>query len=293
MPLEIVEKSFNNTQIELLIGASDLCIDPMFGIQSLKTYLHQINLLKSGVSFSDLGFSDQKELSRTVTFYNNGKIVEGATKGSIAKVSLSGVMMMEDGLCSIGIKSLSEILTQLDRSPDVDGILLEVSSGGGEMLAGQLLNSTIKDLSKPIVAWGHYSGSAAVYATLNSTEIIASGENSSFGSIGALFSMNKKFVEQYKEEIEDIYSSQSPNKNKAFREYLNGDSSMMIEEATKADEIFMAAVRKARPLKGSIKETLSGGMFKAKDAKNRGLIDSIGTQKYAMKRLQVYINRNK
>ena len=57
-------------------------------------------------------------------------------------------------------------------------------------------------------------------------------------------------------------------------------------------ELFQREVRKYRSLKGSDDyqaQTLAGGMFDANIARNRGLIDGIGTLNYALKRLQSHI----
>jgi len=61
----------------------------------------------------------------------------------------------------------------------------------------------------------------------------------------------------------------------------------------KSDEIFMKEVKKHRKLKGDTKtrkETLSGAMFLSDDAKERGLIDGIGTFNYALKRINSHIS---
>ena len=61
-----------------------------------------------------------------------------------------------------------------------------------------------------------------------------------------------------------------------------GDESQQAEASA---SLFRSEVQKYRKLNSAMKkETLQGGMFYARDAKKRGIVDSIGTMKNAIKR---------
>ena len=143
----------------------------------------------------------------------------------------------------------------------------------------------MSDSRKPIVVYADLLASAAVDGTLPAAEIIASGNSSQIGSIGVFCSINKKMVKYYQENVEDIYSSTSTKKNEAIRAYLKGDNSLILREVDKAASIFHAEVKKYRPQAAKHADVLEGDLFFAKDAKTRGLIDGIGTSRYALKRL--------
>ena len=302
---EATKTNKTNLLIDALILSGEWHIDPLWGLQMLNRYLHQVELRNSGVPYSELGLSKMREQSKAKVLTPKGNLIDfpldpfsevKIPKGSIAKISLNGVMTTNDGLCHHGALTLAEQIRQADDNENLDGVYLEVFSGGGEGMAGQIINSAFQELKKPSVAHLHFSGSAAVLATLNVDERIGSSVATKVGSIGSYYSLDKRFLEFYKENVVDVYSKKSEDKNLPFREALEGNFELLEEMATRDDEMFMAQVRKALNLKGNtkqVKETLRGGMFPAKEAKQRGLIDSIGGTNYALSRLQSYIKFKK
>ena len=267
-------------------------INEDWGVEQLARVISDFDAVNGGgVSLSDLGYDDMKEKSGTVSYYYpNGRLIAEAkpgqaspgVPGSIAHVTLSGVMRMEDGLCSYGIGTLTQTLAALDTDPTVKGIVLEVNSGGGEVTAGQALYSAIADLSKPLVVAARFMASAALLGTLPAKRIIGIGRTSSQGSIGTVFSINKQFAKYYAEIVDEIYATTSPDKNQEWREYLKGNKKVYEAVADEYDEVFMDMVSQHRPLNpDTAKKTLRGGMFLAQEALDRGLIDEVGTMKTA------------
>lgn len=216
-----------------------------------------------------------------------------ARAGQYAHLKLSGAMQQEDFLSTQGIQTLAAQIRQADNSPNIDGILIEANTGGGELLAGQTLRNAIKDAKKPVLVYAHYLASAGIWGTLFANHIMAAGKGSEFGSIGVFTQINKAFLGYYKERVMDVYSRKSPNKNRDFRSLLDGDASVLEDNVTQADEIFMADVRRNRPLAGDIEGTLSGAMFYADEAKARGLVDSIGTFADAVAQLSRMVRAQK
>ena len=293
-----------NRKVDSIFLNGPLAIDLAFGERSLRSYLHELDLIERGVPFSELGIKERKAAQepRIITQDDDGGHVEvhfddedefEIPRGSIARLYLNGVMRSDDRMSSYGIHTMTRWIERLSNDPAIDGILMEVNSGGGELTAGQMLLAAIEACSVPIVAWCHFCGSAALMGTLPCDEIIASNQYSEFGSIGTMISVNDKLVRWYKKNVNEIYSTKSPDKRKAWREYLNGDQSLLVQDATKFDELFMQDVRKHRSLRGDIEETLSGAMFSAEDARARGLIDGIGDLNYALRRLTSHIRFHK
>lgn len=214
-------------------------------------------------------------------------------KSTIAKLKLSGAMRLEDSLSTKGINSLSNEIEIAKYNSKIKGLYLEVSSGGGEAMAGNKLYSVLKSFGKPIISGVYLGASAAYKAILASNEIIGIGETSEVGSIGSFISINKQFLEYVKKNYVDIYSRLSPNKNKSIRElFENEDKSLLLDELDESVKLFHELVIKERELNPSSSKTveaLKGGVFFAKQAKSMGLIDQIGTEDFAIKRLYSYI----
>lgn len=278
-----------------LIVSQSWAIDFEYGIKQLNQLLFDLE------SADKIDYSTKRKENQPTFISLDGTISDSdinisshdIPKGSILELNMSGVMREEDGLCSYGVKTLSKQFYQAYSNPNIAGILFDVNSGGGESSAGVLLRNTIKDKSKAVVTHFSTLGSAAYMGALYSDEIIGYSEHARSGSIGTFISLDRSFVSWYKENIDDIYSDVSTDKNKEFRAYLNGDYAPMRDMVTKSADLFQQSVKESRKLKGSdtkINETVSGGMYFSKEAKDRGLIDSIGSKNYALKRLRSHIN---
>lgn len=275
-----------------LLSGKELAIDPSIGLGYLSRFAHALQT--KGRAF---------ELQDKIQFIlaDGGKIFETANlqdlkdekltslpKGSIVKLQLNDYMAVNDGLCTMGIQSLANNLLFYKDNVNISGAILEVNSGGGEAMAGQIMYNAVKDFKKPVVALVHNAGSAAYLAISGATEIVASGELSRLGSIGALVSLDRKFIATYKDRFEEIYSDLSGDKNAGIRSYIEtGDSSLIKQSLNETVLAFQSIVTNHRDVKKK-DETLRGGMFQARDAKSRGLVDIIGTEELAIKRLKNY-----
>lgn len=297
----------SNRRIDYLILTANWEIELNFGFRSLMQYLSVFDAMEvEKKSVFDLGLSEQRKESKAIlchtpagTVLKSGTafdLAEDVPKGSIAHLKLNGVMRAGDGMSSRGIQSLTEDIRAASGSSNIDAIVLEVNSGGGESIAGDLLFSAVSDATKPVITWTHFLASAAIRGTLPSAEVIASSERTEVGSIGTFASIDKRFVEWYKENVDDIYASDSTAKNAWFREYLAGNKAPLQAEIDRSQKLFAKSVKQFRPISGTpqeIKETLSGAVFTARDAKKRGLIDSIGGLNFAIERARSHAKKIK
>lgn len=219
------------------------------------------------------------------------------TTDKYAIVSQSGVMMLQDAMCQYGINTLDSVMRDMYVNESIKGIVLKMHTGGGYSIAGDVLQNTIADKNKPVVVYTTFLASAGIKGTLRANEIIAASEGTGIGSIGTMATVPKWLIGMSEDDMEnvDLYSKTSERKNEVYRSLISGDTSLIVEDLTKHDELFMNSVEKYRKLKGSqktISETLSGAMFTSVDAKKRGLIDGIGSQNYAVRRLLSIIKNN-
>lgn len=292
----------NQTQLDKLSSlASGLWhIDLFHGLSYFSQFSEMSENIESiGNSMvKDLLKEREKQGLKVLT--NNGFVNPKDEKGimdipnsTIAKIELNGAMRLNDSLSTKGIRSLSQEIQFAKYNDKIKGLLIEVTSGGGEAIAGSYLYDQLKSFGKPIVSAAYLAASAAYKAILPSNEIIGIGESSEFGSIGSFISIEKSLLEYIRENFQDIYSRRSPQKNKAIRELVeNKDSSLLLDELDNSVLVFHSLVLKERDLNPESKKTkdaLEGGMFFSKEAKSIGLIDQIGTTEFAIKRLYSYI----
>lgn len=293
------EIQFNNTALETAILSGPLHIDREFGLMCLARYKQDLIERQSGASVFEIGLSERREsvkpsvISFTGTSFEtikDPKLIQNerlTNPGSIAHLKLSGFMQAESGLSNPGATQLANDLRAAYSNKNISAIILEVNSGGGEVLAGDIIQTAVSERNKPVIAYGWLVGSAAYKAVSGADEIIAANESSRFGSIGAMSVLDKRKLEEFKASSEEIYSDASKGKNAAFRMALDGDMSGFKQLVNEATDNFHGIVKKNRNLKGSqskIQETLDGSMFYADDAKGRGLVDSIGNLNFAISR---------
>lgn len=292
-----------NRDIENFILSGQFEMDEMWGWDQLAQYMNDLYALSQGAPYQELGISSRRSASQPsliVLTTSGPRFVRDAytihtpeetPAGSFAHLRLQGVMRSQDGISSRGVSNLAADIQAAYQNENIDGILLEVNSGGGESLAGTMLQGALADAPKPVVVYAHMMASAALRATLPATEIVASGEGAQAGSIGTFITLDRSFAEWYKTWYEDLYADKSTNKNREFRDFLEGNRDTLRKSINRSNQVFLDEVQAYRPLRRDVEHTLSGAMFTAREAKSRGLVDSIGSLTYATQRLAAYAGR--
>lgn len=306
---------FNSRLDRELVMAENYEIHAPYGLRVLSQYLNDVELRQKGVSLEEIGIKQRRDNSLSYVYDQTGVRLEsvkeffdddaeetesnGETEKNevlkIAVVQINGVMRMEDGLSSSGIRSICNQLQNLSSHSEIGAIILECNTGGGEKTAGQHLYNTVLDISTntPVFAYGHFIGSACVRGTLPCAEIWMSGESSMFGSIGSMAQINKKFKKFFQKNVDEIYSRKSVEKNHEWREYLQGNKGAIMDKLDISTTDFHDAVQRHRKLNPAMLEsTLRGDVFPATEAKTRGLIEGVGTLKTVIERAVDYINNS-
>lgn len=274
-------------------------IEEQFAHEQLQWYAHQLELLAQGVAFEELELQKRRQESlATVFVVDNGyQAIKGATHdlssqdipaGSFAHLKLSGVMRMEDGLSSRGIQHMANNIGQAEANPNIRGGIIEANTGGGQAMAGTVLKNALQEAKKPWIVYYHQLASAGVKGTLPARALYGSGEEAQIGSIGSMVSINKRVLNYYQNNVDDIYADQSGNKNREFREYLMGNRGPIIEKLNRSNEFFIQAVKKYRNINGTEEQrerVFSGAMLFSDEAKEVGLSDGVATFNEAINHL--------
>lgn len=307
-----------NTKIQLpeiavqkLLSFDALAIEFGYGLRLLNSYLHELSLVSAGVPYSELGIGERRRESAAVTMLSQDHTGEykvysqdramlsnsGLTKPqSIAVLKLSGAMTTQDGVSSYGVGMLDSQLRAAYANDNIGSVILDTNSPGGEVTAMQMLVGAVQDRNKPVLGFARFAASAA-YGTLSATdEIIASDKMAQLGSIGAVITLDKNFLQYYSENFLAFYGKDAPNKNAEWRAAIEGNFGPIQDLADKSTSDFQAQVSKQRQLSGGEsyqKSTLSGAIFDAVESRRRGLADGIGTMNYATGRAMAWMQKGK
>ena len=296
-----------NPAIEAVLANGQLAIEYGFGMQCLYQYLTDLSLLAHGATYKDLGIEQRRRESDPylLQLQGAGKYTLVRDRGliyntsitpvnSFAVIPIKGFMQTEGsgGSGAIrGMRSVADDLRAAYQNPNISGVLLDINSGGGEVMAMEVLLDALSVRNKPVLSHVIFAASAAYGTAAGTDEVIAISEAARTGSVGAVISINKMALQEYTDVYLDVYGKNAPNKNKEFRAMQNGDFGPLQSVVDEATDMFQSKVKALRPLRGNeakINDTVSGEVFTGPEARRRGLIDGIGGMEYAIKRLEAW-----
>lgn len=204
---------------------------------------------------------------------------------SIAVVNLLGPVLKYGDMCSYGMVDKAQLLQRVAASGKFKSIILNVDSPGGQADGTQLLADTIKNIQEyfgiPVIAVvdDGMMASAAMWIGSACAEIYATKATDTFGSIGVYMTLMdfRKYLEEMGIEMRDVYADQSTDKNKSYRDALDGDDALLKEQLNFLAATFISAVQENRGdrLNTENENPFTGKMYPAQQAADIGLIDGI------------------
>jgi len=251
-----------------------------------------IGLMKG--NFQKMDFSGNRKSNRIyflsgstyeISEYGQAKSPEKAPENSIAVIPVFDVITKSDQECGpSGTDTKKKILTRCGANPNITGIILHISSPGGEAFASLDFYKAILDFkakyNKSVIAYiDDYGCSGAQYIAAACDKIICSDEITQVGSIGVVNHIidQIKTLENEGIVLREIYATESSEKNIEVREALNGNDKPLLQRATTLVNRFVADVKSGRPtITTDIIDPFKGKTLFAKEALKIGLIDEIG-----------------
>ena len=208
-------------------------------------------------------------------------------------VKLRGVIAFGDDdapwkLDATGADAALRAIRKATLDPEVDGILLDVDSGGGEVTASDVIWKALKDFrasrqdSKTrrfvVTIMGATAASGAYYAAAASDWIVAHPSTVT-GSIGVkIESFNvRQFLEQ--RGVRRVSVASGPNKNmmSPFQDLTEPQRQLVQAEADALHARLADVVAKGRkPPDERAKAGGDGRVFLAEEARKEGLVDEVG-----------------
>jgi ClpP class serine protease len=311
---------YSNSYIEQLITSGKWVIEPEMGKLALGKYIHDLELLNSGgASLRDLYGKSKRENTPTndefenQPFYNDFTIIinekgeltpiasnwylENEEDKPVDKVirviSFRGVMMKRGGLST---KAIADVCQELDEAYDADninGVVLEMDTGGGAVQAAEMLGDKIKQKNKPVVIAATNIFSGGAWGTAYADHIIGIGKTAGFGSIGVMgeITNDKEYWENKGYKVHRFYASQSTDKNRSYEEAIQGKYNYY--RTTQLDplcELFLSEMKSGRPVSLEDKSWQTGRTFMTEEAIKIGLCDSQGSLQDAILKCQELAN---
>lgn len=292
-----------NRSIEIPVNDAEWEIDAQSAHLYYSRYMQDLAALKSGIPYADLGYSEKREASRAqlIDFdartlgparFSNG---HSSPAKSIAVIKIKGAMMMDDGFSSQGMESVVNQINQIDQDPNIVGLVMDMDTGGGMSIAGTVVQTAIKEFSKPSIGFLKTCASAGLKAVLPCDLLIASAEEVRVGSVGTMSTIDKRALQYMQDNYLELYAKTSTNKNDEIRELKKGNTAPIVEALTKVNQFFLDQVAEYRDISGTkamVDGVFTGKLLNAVEAYNVGLIDGIGSMRVVLEKMQGLISGN-
>ncbi len=198
----------------------------------------------------------------------------------VAIVPLHGTMTKYNTCESYGTSHVAGKIREMADDGDVIGIVLDIDSPGGSSSAIPPMVEAIayaRSLGKPVYVHADLCASAAYWVASQCDAIYLDNDLSEVGSIGAM----AVFVDDTAqspltgERTLVIYSDESPDKNRSYRDALEGNFDAVKAELRSLVEKFRTAVTSGRPnIKSEAEGVLTGRMFGTSEAISLGMADA-------------------
>lgn len=197
-----------------------------------------------------------------------------ATPANLATIKLNGELFKID-----------DILEKIDTAysdQNIKGVLLDVNSPGGALAPSIELSMAIKRLkeAKPVVAYASGTmASGSYYASIHANRIIAN-PGAFIGSIGVIMlSPNfEQLIDKTHVKMRTIKAGKYKEMGTIARAWSEDETKALEKLVNDSYELFTTDVAKARGLnKNKLESFADAKVFLAKDAKDVGLIDEVGS----------------
>jgi len=224
----------------------------------------------------------------------DGKLISQIDQpNSVVILPICGPIMKYDFCGEAGMETRARQLREAYANPNVSGVILQVDTPGGESQACGLMTKAIAQRNKPVIALvDGMMCSAGMFICAGCDAIYANAEDSIIGSIGTMISFadTRGWKEYEGIKFHEIYADQSVDKNKDFRDALEGEySTIKASLLNPMNKLFVDHVTKNRPNLNR-EATLTGKIFLSSQAKAHGLIDDIQDIDFAINQVIIMFN---
>ena len=212
---------------------------------------------------------DEEPLITYLGFGDYSEKDEASDDQKVAVLSIKNPIVKHSQWCGPqGTKSMMQELDRLKNDNSIAGVVLDIDSGGGQAYGTPEFHDYLKDYSKPVVAYTDgLMCSAAYYIGSAASHIVANKRAEAIGSIGAYtqFLDLTGYYEKQGAKVHTIYATKSIEKNKAYRDALEGKYETYVkEELDPLVDTFHADMKASRS--GLSEKVFKGGTWGGIDA---------------------------
>lgn len=210
-----------------------------------------------------------------------GNFGVAASGQNIAVIALHGELVYSSDPMSgtASTRTLRALFKKANEDSSVAGIILDVNSPGGAVVASREMMRIIKSSEKPVVAWvGDLSASGAYYATSAADSIVVD-EDSLVGNIGvASTSINyEKLLEKLGINVTVVKAGEYKDIGSSYRDMTEEEQGRLQQMVDVIHEHFIQDIAENRKMPiEKAREVSNGLVYLGIEAKALGLADIVG-----------------
>lgn len=209
----------------------------------------------------------------------------GAIGGNVALIPIKGEIVSEK-VSSFGSNSISspEIVDMIDEASEdesLKAIVLEINSPGGSPVASDEITEAIKNANKTTIAWIRELGASGGYYIASGCDKIVAHPMALTGSIGVVGSYLEfaGFLQDYNVTYRRLVAGEYKDMGSPFKEMTEEEKERYQHLLDTIHDIFIEEVATNRNLsRENVEEIATGEVLLGVDAKDKGLVDVLGSE---------------
>jgi len=222
--------------------------------------------------------------------YTVGNVFDLDTSDKIAVIPIIGTIMPADMGFSFQQKGavssdIIEFIKAAEEDDDIKGIILEINSPGGTVVASKEVATAVKAAKKPTTALIKDIGTSGAYWVASAADTIVADQLSLTGSIGVTASYLEfsKLFDEYGITYESLTTGKYKDIGSPFKELTADDESVLQKKLEKIHNAFVKEIANNRDLPEETVQQLATGIFYlGEEAYELGLIDHLGNKELAI-----------
>jgi len=203
-------------------------------------------------------------------------------KGAISIEGIDNFIIERGGTSS---NKVVEYLEKADSDKNIKGIILEINSPGGTVVASEEIVNVVKKIDKPVVAWIREIGTSGAYWIASASDKIVASPMSMTGSIGVIGSYLEfeGLMEKYGVGYERLVAGDYKDTGSPYKQ-LNQDEKYLLQAKLNTIYNFLVKdIAKNRNLKEEkVRQLANGFFYLGEESYANGLVDYLGGRELAL-----------
>lgn len=204
----------------------------------------------------------------------------------IAVIPIKGVIGFEQDYKGTSSEKVINYLDAIEKEPTIKGVLLEINSGGGAVVASKQLMEKVLSMEKPVVSVIYEVGASGAYWVASGSDKIVADALSVTGSVGVIGSYIEwaGLMQNYNVTYQRLVGGELKDIGTPYREMGDFEKGIMQSKINMIHKYFLESVKENRNL-SSLSGINTGIYYLGGEAYKLGLVDKLGNRDLALSTL--------